>query len=256
MRLVATVAVAAASALALLAGPAGATNECRGFQVCAPVVGPWVVVPTAAAVPRPSVQYQLACPKGFIVGGLDAELTDRDIDVTFEALLGSPVNPGISTRQTAVFTGRAVSGPVRAASFRPHIGCIPAVGGGGRIPTVAQAPAARAVPASSARLHRRQISVAHVVPPGHPSTRRVWNVRVHPGVQTVREACGGGETLVSASHAVGFYGKTPPTAALIGAVSATRTVRNGRVTVSIHAGASVSNVRAVVQILLTCAGGT
>jgi hypothetical protein len=233
VKLVALVVVSGTAALAVLAGPAGATNECRGFQVCAPVAGPWVVVPTATTVPRPGVQYQLTCPKGFIVGGLDAELTDRNIDVTFDALLGSPVNPGISTARAALFTGRAVAGPVRAASFRPHIGCIPAAGGGGRIPTV-----------------------AHIVPPGHPSARHAWNVRVRPGAQAVSKSCGGGETLVSASHAVGFYGQTPPSAALIAAVHATHTVRNGRVIVSIRAGSAVAKVRAVVQILLTCAGGT
>ena len=232
MKLLAIAAVAAA-VLAVLAGPAGATNECRGFQICVPVAGPWVVVPTARTVPRPIVQYQLACPKGFIVGGLDAELTDRDLDVTFEAQLGSPVNPGVSTRDAALFTGRAVAGPVRAASFRPHIGCIPAAGGGGRIPTV-----------------------AHIAPPGHPSARHVWTVRVHPGAHVVRKTCGGGESLVSASHAVGFYGTTPPTAGQIAAVHASHAVRNGRVTVSIRAGAAVSRVRTVVQILLTCAGGT
>jgi hypothetical protein len=226
-------AAAAAAALAVFAAPAGATNECRGFQICVPVAGPWVVVPTARTVPRPLVQYQLACPKGFIVGGLDAELTDRDLDVTFEAMLGSPVNPGVSTRDTALFTGRAVAGPVRAATFRPHIGCIPAAGGGGRIPTV-----------------------AHIVPPGHPSARHVWNVRVHPGLQRVTKTCGGGEALVSASHAVGFYGATPPKAMQIAAVRASHAVRNGRVTVAIRAGAAVGKVRTVVQILLTCAGGT
>lgn len=235
MKLFALACVAGAAALAGLAGPAGATNECRGFQVCVHVPGPWVVVPTSTSFPRPSVQYQLTCPKSFVVGGLDAELTDRDIDVTFEALLGSPVNPGISTRQAALFTGRAVAGPVRAASFRPHIGCVPSTGGGGRIPTVAH---------------------IEIVPPGHPSTRHVSNIHVHPGAQTVLAACPLGSTLVSVSHAVGFYGKTPPSAALIRSVRATQAVSKGRVTVSIHAGAAVRTRRAVVQILLTCAGGT
>jgi hypothetical protein len=232
VKLAALVLVAGAAALAGLAAPAGATNECRGFMVCAPVAGPWVVVPTSLAVPRPRVEYQLTCPKGFIVGGLDAELTDRAIDVSFEALLGSPVNPGITTRRSAVFTGTAVGGPVRAASFRPHIGCLPAAGGGSRIPTV-----------------------AHVVPPGHPAVRRVWTVRVHPGAQLVRKACASGETLVSASHAVGFYGKTPPDARKIASVHASRVVRAGHVTVSIRAGAAVQTVRTVVQLDLTCAGG-
>jgi len=46
---------ALAAAAAVLATPAGATNECKGFQVCVPVAGPWVVVPAAASVPRPRV---------------------------------------------------------------------------------------------------------------------------------------------------------------------------------------------------------
>lgn len=230
----ALVAFAAAAAVAAsLAAPAGATSECRGFQVCAPVAGPWVVVPTATTFPRPRVEYQLSCPPGFVVGGLDAELTDRGIDVDFEALLGSPVNPGITTKRAALFVGRSVAGPVRAASFRPHIGCIPSGGGGGRIPTV-----------------------AHVVPPGHPAIRRVWTVRVEPGTHAVHRTCAGGETLVAASHAVGFYGKTPPGPRLIASVRASHVVRAGRVTLSVRAGAAVRTVRAVVQLDLTCAGGT
>jgi hypothetical protein len=191
------------------------------------------VVPTATSVPRPKVEYQLSCPKGFIVGGLDAELTDRGIDVSFEALLGSPVNPGITTKRAAVFTGRAVAGPVRTATFRPHIGCLPAAGGGTRIPTVAR-----------------------VYPPGHPAIRRVWTVRLRPGSQAVRKTCANGEQLVAASHAVGFYGKRPPPARLVNSVHATRSVRRGSVTLSVSAGGAVQNVKAVVQIDLTCAGGT
>lgn len=232
MKLAALVVAAAAGALAAFAAPAGATNECRGFQVCAPVAGPWVVVPTGTTVPRPHVEYQLSCPKGFVVGGLDAELTDRAIDVSFEAILGSPVNPGITTRRAALFSGRVVAGPPRTASFRPHIGCLPAAGGGSRIPTA-----------------------AHVVPPGHPSVRRVWNVNVHPGVQVVRKACVSGETLVSATHAVGFFGATPPGAQLVHAVHASRAVRDGRVKVTIRAGRPAASTRAVVQLDLTCAGG-
>jgi hypothetical protein len=72
----------------------------------------------------------------------------------------------------------------------------------------------------------------------------------------VRKACANGEQLVAASHAVGFYGKTPPSARLVGSVHATRVVRDGQVTVSIRAGSAVQNVKAIVQIDLTCAGGT
>lgn len=232
MKRVALVLLVGAAVAAGLASPAGATNECRGFQVCAPVAGPWVVVPTATTFPRPTAKWQLTCPKGFVVGGLDAELTDRWIDVSFEALVGSPVNPGITTKRSALFTATSVAGPPRTASFRPHIGCLPASGGGSRIPTV-----------------------AHVVPPGHPAVHRVWTVRVLPGAQVVRRSCLAGETLVNASHAVAFYGRTPPGTSLVKGVHAAQAVRAGHVAVSIRADGAVANVRAVVQLDLTCAGG-
>ncbi len=225
-------AAAVAAALATAAAPAGATNECRGLQVCVSLAGPWVVVPAGSTVPRPRVEYQLSCPKGYVVGGLDAELTDASIDVTFQALLGSPVNPGITTSRTALFAATAVGRPTKAASFRPHIGCIPSAGGGRRIPTVAR-----------------------VVPPGHPTTRRVWTVRVRPGARRLVRACASGETLVSASHAVGFYTTSPPSAGLVSSVNATQAVSAGRVSVSVRAAPAVSGVRAVVQIGLACAGG-
>ena len=75
------------------ASSAGGANECDGLMVCVPVAGPWVVVPISGGVPRPRVEYQLTCPRGHIVGGLDARLSDRAIDVNFLGTLGSPVNP-------------------------------------------------------------------------------------------------------------------------------------------------------------------
>jgi hypothetical protein len=231
MKLPAVLIAVAAAALVVLVSPAGATNECRGLQICVHVSGPWVVVPAAATVPRPRVEYELACPKGFVVGGLDAELTDPAIDVTFRGLLGSPVNPGITTSRTALFVATSVRTPSRVATFRPHIGCMPSAGGGQRIPTV------------------------HVVPPGHPDTRRVSTIRLRSGMQLVTRTCAPGETLVGATHAVGFYTAKPPAAALVSSVRASQTVRSGRVTVAVHAGPAVATARPVVQVDLTCGGG-
>jgi len=225
-------AVAAASAVAIFAAPAGATNECRGLQVCVHVAGPWVVVPTANAAPRARVEYQLTCPKGYVVGGLDAELTDRAIDVTFQGLIGAPVNPGITTSRTALFVATSARTLASGATFRPHIGCMPSVGGGSRIPTV-----------------------HHVVPPGHPTARRVVTARVFPGPQTVTKACAPGETLVSATHAIGFFTTRPPTAALVSSVRSSQAIRGSRVFVSVHGDGAVVAVRAVVQVDLTCGGG-
>jgi hypothetical protein len=218
------------TALAAGAGEARATNECRGLMVCVPVAGPWVVVPTTR-----QVQYQVACPRGYVVGGLDAELSHRAIDVTFPGRLGSPVNPGITTSTSAVFAGFYTGARPQVTSFRPHIGCIPASGGGGSPPTaIWLRPAA--------------------FPPGRPVTRRVRTVNAVAG-RTTRGAqgCARNERLVGASHAVGLYTQTAPAATVATSVSVTRTVRNGRVAVVVRADASL-RVRAVVQVHALCAG--
>jgi hypothetical protein len=223
----------AGSALALGVAPAGATNECRGLTVCVHVVGPWVVVPTAAGVPRPRVEYQLSCPKGFIAGGLDAELSDRAIDVGFLGALGAPVNPGITTSRDVVFIGSYVGGAARAPSFRPHIGCMPTSGGGGRIPTAVR-----------------------VFPPGKPTIRRVRNEPLRSGgVQRVSQGCAAGERLVGAAHAIGFYTTAPPTESLVANVTAVQSVQGGRVVVAVRSGTSLLGVRGIVQAEAVCAGG-
>jgi len=214
---------------AVAAGAAGATNECRGLQVCVPVAGPWVLAPGPA-----QTQYQLSCPPRFVVAGLDAELTSKLIDVLFFGSLGTPVNPGITTSTSAVFLGRLTRGRDPAASFRPHIGCVPASGGGGqRIPTS-----------------------LHVYPPGKPTTRRVTEITVRPGAtrRTVQR-CNAGEQLVGASYAVGFYSPKPPTRALATAVRVSRKVTGGRVTTVVRGSRAVAAVRAVVQVDLVCVGG-
>ena len=75
----------------------------------------------------PRVEWQLTCPRGYIVGGLDAELTHRAIDVSFLGRLGQPGQP----RDHDVARGdlrrdvRRSDRPARA-SFKPYIGCMPA----------------------------------------------------------------------------------------------------------------------------------
>ncbi|MGZ4394420.1 MAG: hypothetical protein ACXVZ2_03530 [Gaiellaceae bacterium] len=232
MRRMAVAIVLALSALAVGVAPAGATNECRGLQVCVPVAGPWVVVPTGRGVPRAQVQYQLSCPKGYIAGGLDSELTDRSIDVGFLGAVGAPVNPGITTSRDVVFVASYVGLSPHAPTFRPHLGCMPSSGGGGRIPTAA------------------------VVPPGKPTVRRVRNVVLHSGgVQRVAQGCAPGERLVGAAHAIGFYTDRPPSGALLASVTASQAVRGGRVVVGVRSGTGLIGVRAIVQVEAVCAGG-
>ncbi|HVM57209.1 MAG TPA: hypothetical protein VMT74_07075 [Gaiellaceae bacterium] len=215
---------AAVLVLAVLASPAGATNECHGLQVCVPVAGPWVLTPAGA-----EVQYQLACPRRFVVAGLDAELSARGIDVSFRGALGSPVNPGITTSTAAVFLGRLVRGPAAGSSFRPHIGCIPASGGGERVPTA-----------------------FHVYPPGRPTLPEMSEITVHPGTHRYVRSCAAGERLAGATHAIAFYTASPPAGPLASSVEASQAVRGGRLHVTVRATSAVLEVRAVVQVDLVC----
>jgi hypothetical protein len=216
---------------ALMAGsaPAQAADECDGLMVCVPVAGPWVAVPVGTQVPRPRVEYQLRCPRGHVVGGLDAELSHRGIDITFIGELGSPVNPGITTSRSAVFVASYVGGTARAPSFRPHIGCVPGSGGGRRLPTAVGA-----------------------FKPGKPTVRRVRTVRVRPGAHTVVSSCRGREVLVGASHAFGFQLRTPPSASVIGLARGAQRVGGQRVLVRSQGDAELGRIRAVVQVHAVC----
>ena len=222
-------------AVALGAGsaPARATNECRGLMVCVRVAGPWVVVPRARTVPRARVEFQLSCPRGFIVGGTDAELSDRGVDVAFLGKLGSPVGPGVTTGRSLVFVASYAGTGSGASTFRPHLGCLPAAGGGsGPVP------------------YRPSAGV----PPGEPTVRRVRTARLHPGTIGARQGCGPGEFLVSGWHAVGFYTARPPDSTLATAVAAARSLRGGRVAVVARVTSAVRGVRAVLQVGAVCGG--
>ena len=219
-----------AAPLAVMAAPGRAAEECRGLQVCVPIAGPWVVVPTNTGNNRRPVRYQLTCPRGYVVGGLDAELSHRAIDVAFTGRLGSPVTPGVSTSRSVVFVASFVGASARTVTFRPHVGCIPATGGGIRVPTAVTA-----------------------FPPGEPTTFRVRTVRVRPGAATLVQSCSGRERLVGGSHAVGFYRRTPPGASLVATVTASRRVRGNAVVVRARGDAELGGIRAVVQVQATCA---
>ncbi len=213
-----------------VASPAGSANECEGLQVCVPIVGPWVAVPTSGGATRPEVAWQLTCPRNYIVGGLDARLGRRAIDVSFLGMLGSPVNPGITTSRSVTFVAKQVGRSTGPSSFKPYIGCMPTQGGGSRVPT----------------------SVA-VFPPGQPVTRRAKSIRLRPGTATVSLGCRSGERLVGASHAFGFFTRTPPGASLVSSVRGTQTVRAGKVVVSVRGDAEIEGVRAVTQLQAACA---
>jgi hypothetical protein len=209
---------------AVAAAPAGATNECRGLQVCVPVTGPWVVASPGR------VEFQLSCPKRYVVAGLDAELTARGIEIGFVGSLGSPVNPGITTSRQAVFLGRLVRGGDAASSFRPHIGCVPSSGGGRRTPTAYRP-----------------------LPPGKPTIRRAVELGIVPGDSTRIAHCAKNERLVDATHALAFFGDAPPTVALVRAVTASQRIRGNTVVLHVHGSAAVAHAQVIVQLDLVCA---
>lgn len=231
-----TVVAVAALLVAAVAAPASssspAADECRGLLVCIPVSGPWVAIPAPGAPEvYPSSRWQLRCPEG-VVGGLDVRLSNRAIDVDFAGLTGSPVNPGITTTNAAVFTGTYTGRARTPTSFRPFIGCIPG-GGGGRIPT--------------------SVSRPEAFKPGRPTTIRALVVRVVPGrLARVTHSCRPGEQLVRSSHAVGFHTTEPPSAEQLRLVRATHAVHEGQILVSASRPGLAGTIRVSVQVLATC----
>jgi len=207
---------------------AQATSECRGLLTCVPVAGPWVAVPAGQATLRPEVQYQLTCPRGYVVAGVDAELSDRAIDVWFLGASGSPVSPGRTTSRTIVFVARYVGLGAAAPTFRPHAGCVPGQGGGRRTPT----------------------SVSAVFPPGRPTVRRARTFRV-TSPRHVAVGCHSDERLVAAYSARGFRTAKPPSPALVTSLSAQLVLARDHIVVAVRGGQS----RGVVQIAAVCAGG-
>ena len=216
-----------ALAVAAAFAPAGsATNECRGIQQCIPVAGPWVVVPAHG-----HVQFLLSCPHGkSIVGGLDAQVTSRDVRVGFDARIGAPVSPGVSTTRYAVFT--AVSTGSKVQAFQPLLGCVPTQGGGGR----------------------STVSAA-VTPPG-PSLEYRSNVAVvGPGtVRFARVSCLPSEKLVGSWHALAFRTKKPPALDNAARVQMTGVVVKKKLVVTAEASDGLSiDAHAVVQAGVECA---
>jgi hypothetical protein len=223
------------AALAAGATPAAhATSECRGLQICVRVAGPWVAVPVSRGVQRPRVEFQLSCPRGYVVGGLDVEQSDAAVDVTFLGKLGSPVNPGITTSRAAVFVATYAGRAGAAPTFRPHIGCVPASGGnGGPVPY-------RIAPAGAAQA----------------TIRRVTTMHLRPGsIQRAVRPCAAGERLVRGVSATGFYTTRPPSSGVVATVRTKLQLGVDRVAATVRSSPALSGVRAIVQVAAVCGGG-
>jgi hypothetical protein len=108
------------------------------------------------------------------------------------------------------------------------------------------------VPASGGG--QRTPTAYRVYKPGTPTTRVVKELDVLPSL-TLRlsASCPAGQRLVSATHAIGFYGAKPPTIGVAQSVHVTQNVKNGIVRVSARGGTGTLEGRTVVQVDLVCA---
>lgn len=219
MKRLLVVALLVAAAAASTAAAAGAGGECRSLPVCVRVAGPWVLTGVH------EVEFELACPRKFVVGGLDADISSRGIAVDFRGTLGAPVNPGITTSSSVVFLGRLVSATNRTPSFRPRIGCIPG-GAGQRLPTA---------------VHAQPIAAL-----------RVTQLNVLPGIQRFALRCPAKQQLAGATHAIAFYVPAPPSAQLAASVSVQQTIRTDRVYITVRGAPELRGVHAIVQVDLVC----
>ena len=108
------------------AAPAHATNECRGLQVCVPSPARGSRRPPARRVPAD-------VPEAVHRRRPRRRAVDRGIDIGFRRQRSAARSIRASRRRETVFLGRLRGGgQTAAASFRPHIGCVPASGGGQR----------------------------------------------------------------------------------------------------------------------------
>jgi hypothetical protein len=224
--------VALAAALAVHAAPGHAADECASLPVCIPVAGPWVAIP-APQGGTATATWRLKCPQG-VIGGVDARASEKAVAVEFPGLIGSPVNPGITTRGSLLFKGTYAGLAHRATSYEPFIGCIPGGGGGPRTP----------------------VSYTAVAPvkPGSPITVRVATLRVVEGtlVRTTF-ACPARERLLHATHSVGLYTAGVPSVAELAAVRVVQVRRGAKILVSATRRGIPKDVRAEVQIQAECA---
>jgi hypothetical protein len=218
----------AAALMVLAASSARAADECRGLPVCIPVAGPWVVIPQGDADARsPQRSWRMKCPEGSIVGGVDARLTHRAVDMSFSGLLGSPVNPGVTTRDEVVFTGTYTGGARRPTGFRPFIGCVPTAGGG-RIPTA--------------------------VKPGSPTELRVRTVSFRT-TASATNSCSRGQRLISSMHAVALRSRREPGIAQLAGVRSELTSAGGRLAARATMGGAARTLPAKLQIIAVCTSG-
>jgi hypothetical protein len=235
VRRVLALAVLAAALVTVPGAPAQAPPRvCEGLTICSPVAGPWVVVPGPAPPARTGrAVWLLGCPNGF-VGGLDARVANPWVQVRFPGLMGSPVNPGITTRRDTVFLATSVGPAGRPSSFIPFVGCIPAEGGP-RTPTGV----------GSAR--PEQLGLGPIVRIVRPV--EVTRPRVRAGL-----ACRDGQRLVDWSASLGIYTALHPTPRQLAKVHLTTRLIKEHVWITATRSDLPTRIPVQVQIHVLCTG--
>ena len=231
--------LALAALLTLLAVPGALAQSpprvCEGLTICSPIAGPWVIVPgpNPPAARVGTAVWQLECPAGF-VGGLDARVANPWIEVHFPGLMGSPVNPGITTRRSTVFEATSVGPAGVPSSFIPFAGCIPAEGGP-RTPTGVGTAAAP-----------QQLGVG-------PITRVIRVVEVRTKRVRAGLTCKRGQRLVDAEAAAGIYTAIHPTRRQLEKVHLTKELIHERIWITVSRGDLAPRIPVQVQIHALCA---
>jgi hypothetical protein len=225
--------------LILLAVPAAVAQSpprvCEGLTICSPIAGPWVIVPGPSP---PSARvgtavWQLECPDGF-VGGLDARIANPWVEVHFPGLMGSPVNPGITTRRSTVFEATSVGPAGVPSSFIPFAGCIPAEGGP-RTPTGVGSTAAP-----------QQLG------PG-PIQRVVRVVEVRRQRVRAGLTCKRGQRLVGAEASAGIFSAIHPTRRQLDKIHLTKQLTSDHVWITVTRSDLAPRIPVQVQIHALCA---
>jgi hypothetical protein len=204
-------------------GSGAAANACSGLQRCIEVPGPWVVVP-----PNGEVQYLLVCPAKAIAAGTNALVTSQQVEVSFDAILGSPVAYGRSTNYEVLF--RAVSSTHQAGAFKPLLGCLPTPTG------------------------VRNTTGVNPVPFGSPLVLVATSIGAAPGTTRSKTlGCPRYEKLVDSWTAVAFATPAPPKLSLASAVNVTSSLRKGLAAATVRGtdGLSTSD-RGEVQLGVRC----
>jgi len=230
--------IAVTALLAVLAVPGALAQApprvCEGLTICSPIAGPWVIVPGPQPPARVGTAvWQLECPDGF-VGGLDARVANPWVEVRFPGLMGSPVNPGITTRRMTVFEATSVGPAGVPSSFIPFAGCIPAEGGP-RTPTGGGSPAAP-----------EQLGLG-------PITRVVRVVEVRKPRVRAGLSCKRGLRLVASAASAGIYTALHPTRRQLEKVHLTKELIRDHVWITVTRGDLAPRIPVQVQIHALCA---